>query len=102
MPFEAVYPHDTEKQIFEFVGDNYVGRATQDAALDAIDAHIELLCLNPTLGATPVGTPFETRRVYRFQIEVAESVQTVEFMYKINRVNQTLSLLGFRRVVPLF
>jgi len=98
MVYETVLPPDTQNQIEEFLEERYVGHAATMLAIDAIDQEIEKLAVNPTLGAVPRGTPFETRRIHRFRISVGDQTRTVEFMYWINRKRPSIVFSGFREV----
>lgn len=100
MAFEIILPQDTQNEITSFIEDHYIGRATQMAVADAVDEEFAKLQVNPTLGAVPVGTPFETRRIHRFNITVGDRSHIVELAYKINRISSTITLVGFRWVPP--
>ena len=98
MAYEIVLPPDTQNEIEEFIEDRYIGQAAQMAAVDAVDHEIEKLAINPTLGAVPRGTPFQTRRVHRFRCTVGDVTRMAEIMYRINKKNETIVLSGFREV----
>jgi len=100
MAFEIVLPLDTQNEITAFVEDHYIGRAAQLAVADAIEEEFAKLAANPTLGAVPVGTPFETRRIHRVVIAIGDVVNTVELLYRINRASSTIVVHGCRRVPP--
>lgn len=48
-------PPDTQNEIEEFRENYFIGRASQMAAVDALDREAEKLAANPTLGAVPLG-----------------------------------------------
>ena len=100
MDYEVVLPPDTQHEIDDFIEQSYVSRASALAAADALDAETSKLAANPTLGAAPLGTPLESRRVHRFRLVVDDSVRTVEFLYCIRKATQRIILTGFRLVPP--
>ena len=101
MAFEIVLPPDTQNEIEEFVENYFIGRASQMAAVDALDREVEKLAANPTLGAVPMGTPLENRRIHRFTMTVGDDSQTVEYLYYLNKSVGRITLYGFRRVPPI-
>lgn len=100
MAFEAVLPRDAQNEIEEFIEECFVGRATKLAAIDALDREVEKLAANPTLGAVPLGTPLETRRIHRFSITVGDQAHTVEYLYYLNKAAERITLYSFRRLPP--
>jgi hypothetical protein len=88
MAFEIVLPPDTQNEIEEFVENYFIGRASQMAAVDALDREVEKLAANPTLGAVPMGTPLENRRIHRFTMTVGDDSQTVEYLYYTQQVRR--------------
>jgi hypothetical protein len=101
MAFEFVLPPDTQTEIEEFVENYFIGRASQMAAVDALDREAEKLAANPTLGAVPMGTPLENRRIHRFNMTVGDASHTVEYLYYLNKSAERITLYGFRRVPPI-
>lgn len=100
MAFEIVLPPDTQNEIEEFIENCFIGRASQMAAVDALDREAEKLAANPTLGAAPLGTPLENRRIHRFGMTVGDESHTVEYLYHLNKSAERITLYGFRRVPP--
>lgn len=98
MVYETVLPPDTQNEIEEFLEERYVGHAATMQAVDEIEREIEKLAANPTLGAVPRGTPFETRRIHRFKVDVADNSRTVEFMYCVNKNRPSIVFSGFREI----
>lgn len=101
MDFEIVLPHDTQNEMEEFVTDHFIGQASQLAAADALDAEMEKLAANPTLGAAPFGTPFESRRVHRFSMTIGDRPHTLEFLYRLHKSAGRIVIHGFRRIPPI-
>ena len=97
MAYEQVLPSDTANEITDFIENRYVGAASQMAAADAIEGEMSKIAANPTLGAPVYGGPFESRRIHRFTIEVADSTRTVELIYKVSP-RPSVVFSGFREV----
>lgn len=99
MAFRVVLPHDTQTDIDEFIERRCRHRASASAVIQAMRAECDKLAANPTLGAAPLGTPFERRRIHRFTIPIEAVIWTVEFLYAADPQSQTIVLAGFREVL---
>lgn len=97
MAFEIVLPTDTQNEIEEYVRTHFTGHRRL-LATDALEHEMEVLRANPTLGAAPLGTPLETRRVHRFTVVIDHETNTVEYLYNLNSKAQTITIYGFRSV----
>ena len=91
-------PPDTQNQIIEFIENAYVGNAAQAQAADAIDRELEKVATNPRLGASRPGGPFESRRIYRFGLNIGDEVREVEVAYKISEKSKVVVFSGFHEV----
>ena len=100
MAFEIVLPPDTQNEVDEFIARRCSSRDQESAVVGALDEELGKLAANPTLGAVPIGTPFETRRIHRFTILVGDTVRTVEFIYSVRKEAERLVISGFREVPP--
>lgn len=100
MAFEIVLPRDTQNEIDEFVETLFVDRDTKMAAANALEREADKLAANPTLGAVPIGSPLERRRIYRFSIAVGDDKYTVEYLYYLNEIAERITVYGFRRISP--
>ncbi|HEV8381200.1 MAG TPA: hypothetical protein VGQ29_06440 [Gemmatimonadales bacterium] len=98
MAYEQVLPPDTANEIRDFVIERYVGAASQMAAADAIEREMGKVASNPTLGAAVPGGPFESRRIHRFSVVVANQARTAELAYRVNQKSETVVFSGFREI----
>lgn len=98
MAFAIVLPPDTQTELDEYVDTQFATEQAQLAAAGALDRALEILAANPTIGAVPVGTPFETRRIYRATLDVDGEKREVEFLYKLNKQTGSIVVHGFRAV----
>lgn len=101
MPYEIVLPPDTQNEIETFIIDYFIGRASQLAAVDALDLEAERIRANPTLGVAPPESIVQTRWVHQFVVTVGEVSQAVEYTYRVNDETGVITILGFRRIPPL-
>lgn len=92
MSYEVVLPPDTQNEIVAFVEDNYVGRAEQFAAADAIEAELQKLSTVAIRGRSAV----------RFTVTVGDRPpRTVEAAYKVLEADKLVVIFGFSRVPPI-
>ncbi len=98
MPYEIELPRDTQNEIEEFIQRRYLGQAAELAAVDALATEMDNLAANPGLGAVPVGTPFDRRRIHRFKLVVGDTLRLVELIYRVSHENRTIVFHGFREV----
>lgn len=92
MSYEVVLPPDTQNEIVAFVEDNYVGRAEQLAAADAIET--ELLRLS--------SVTVRGRSALKFTVAVGDRPpRVVEATYKVLEVDKLVVVFGFARVPPI-
>jgi hypothetical protein len=95
MSFTAVIPTDTSREIARFLASlesqPNLRRVLQDAILDAIST----LTVNPYLGSSVPGGPFEHRRFYRFVVEAGGARHALEFAYRINEATEVVVFGGF-------
>ena len=98
MAYEPVLPPDTANEITEFIRNRYVGQASEMAAADAIEREIQKITANPALGVPGYGGPFESRRIYQFNVQVGDSIRTVELVYRVT-TRPSVVFSGFREVL---
>jgi hypothetical protein len=92
-------PHDTQVEIEEFIDQRCEGKDAQLNAVGTIQHEMEKLAANPTLGASPPGSPFEWRRIHRFRIERAPGGHVIaELAYAVRWESSIIVFSGFREV----
>ena len=98
MAYELRLPPDTRNEIVAFVFDRFATGGLQLAAVDAIEAELNKLAVNPGLGTTRPGGPFETRPIYRFKINVDSTDRYLQVVYKVHRKDGVVVITGFSPV----
>lgn len=97
MPYEIRLPPDTQTEIADFVETEYSGLTDQLEARRYIERELAFLAVNPKLGTSPPGGPFETRKIHQFLVPLSLTGRTrAEFAYKILEQDALVVISGFR------
>lgn len=98
MPYELRLPPDTQNEIRGFITSRYHNLSHQEEALAVIERELTKLSVNPALGRTIRGGPFETRPIYRFVVDVDGVKRHVRVVYKVLKPDNVLVVSGFSSV----
>ncbi|MGQ0713798.1 MAG: hypothetical protein ACT4PJ_08695 [Gemmatimonadaceae bacterium] len=95
MSYELRLPPDTRNEIREYLNDRFHDDAERLAALAAIAQELEKLSINPALGSSHPGGPFETRRIYRFSLVADRVTRYVQVAYAVREEARLIVISGF-------
>jgi hypothetical protein len=95
MNYELRLPPDTRHEIRDYVNSRLADDAARLAALAAIQQELEKLAVNPALGISHPGGPFESRRIYRFSIVIGGTIRYLQVAYGVLREARMVVISGF-------
>jgi plasmid stabilization system protein ParE len=94
MNYELRLPPDTQREFREYLSGRFANDEDRRTAIDAIQAELEKLAVNPALGSIAYGGPFESRRTYLFSITVAGTAYYLRVAYALPRNTRTVVITG--------
>jgi plasmid stabilization system protein ParE len=95
MNYELRLPPDTRNEIRDYLNDRFGNDTQRLAALAAITQELEKLAVNPALGSSHPGGPFESRRIYRFSIAIGGVTRYVQVAYAVRSEARVIVVSGF-------
>jgi len=80
VPYKLLFLPEVKDQVSRFLRERYGTPYARKAAADSVHAAFQKLAANPRLASGPPG-PFETRPIYRFEIDVDGVVSEAQLVF---------------------